>query len=205
MKTIRLLSAALVGITTLVVVVGLVRANRWSVRQEIDIAAPASLIRPRVDSLQRWQEWLPSLKELDPKARHSWAGPQEGVGSSWSWLGTELGRGKLTVVQSNPNVLVLDGEIESETVNAQSTLTFAATATGTHITWLDEGSLPRPFGSYFKDSVEKQLNDYFGNGLAKLKSVSEAEQVRLVAQQQLIQQRALDALDAGAPADAGTR
>ena len=49
MKTIRLLSAALVGITTLVVVVGLVRSNRWSVRQEIDIAAPASLIRPRVD------------------------------------------------------------------------------------------------------------------------------------------------------------
>ncbi len=188
------------ALAVLSVGVGLVRRNRWSVRQDIDIAAPLTTVRPLIETLRRWPEWLPSMRELDPHARRSYSGPQEGVGSSASWLGTTVGMGRMTVISSTPGALVLEEAIESDTVNAQATFTFSQSATGTHVTWVDEGTLPRPFGSYFTREVESELTSAMGNGLAKLKSLTEAEEARARAQAESDRAKAEQAR---AAADAG--
>jgi hypothetical protein len=86
-----------------------------------------------------------------------------------------MGRGRLEIVEASPALGVkLDEAIESETVNAHASLLFSADATGTRVTWVDEGTLPPVLGGYFRGMIEAMLGTNFENGLKKLKTVVEA-------------------------------
>lgn len=75
----------------------------YIISREVIINAPAERIFPFLNNsklAERWGPWL----EVDPQAKMSYSGPDEGVGSRASWEGgKKLGTGSATIVESVPN------------------------------------------------------------------------------------------------------
>lgn len=179
MRKSRMLRKVAIGIVTLsvlVVVIGLVLPRRWHVERTIIINAPPERIHPFIANLRNWQEWAVWSKELDPQVRHTYEGPAEGRGAKWSWLGPKMGRGLIEITAADPKVGVeMTEAIESDTPNGHSSFAYRVEGNGTHLTWLDRGTLPLLLGGYFRSSVEKKLNASFQRGLEALKQRVEAQ------------------------------
>lgn len=166
---------ALVGLVVVLVVVGLALPRRWRVERSVVIDAPSTRIHPFLNDLRRWQEWAAWTRELDPQVRNAYEGPQDGLGAKWSWMGPQMGRGRMEIVATDPAVgLTVDEAIESDEVNAKSVFTYAPVGASTKVTWVDEGTLPPVVGGYFRGMIEELLGGHFEKGLAKLKGLVEA-------------------------------
>ncbi|MCU0699763.1 MAG: SRPBCC family protein [Myxococcaceae bacterium] len=154
-------------------VVGLALPRTWRVERSVRVDAPPERVQPAVASLRRWQAWAPWAKS-DPKALHTFVGPETGPGARWQWSGPSLGHGALTVTAATASGVTLEGAIESDTVNTTSRFTLEPVADGTRVTWVDEGTLPR-FGGLFVSQVEARLGERLERGLSLLKEVVERE------------------------------
>lgn len=170
---IRTLSLSVLGVAALVVALGLVLPRRWHASAAIVIPAPPERVAPLVATLKRWPDWAGWLRAVDPKAMHTYAGPDMGVGARWQWSGPTIGRGAMTITRSDVEAIELEQAIESNEVNAHSRFTFTRVDDGTRIEWTDDGTLPL-LGGYFLGSMEEQLNARLAKGLAGLKAAVEA-------------------------------
>src|SRR6516225_8280290 len=96
----------LVLIIVVLVVVISMRPSQFRVTRSATFAAPPAAVFPQVNNLHNWEAWSPWAK-LDPAAKNSYSGPQEGVGSSFSWDGNhQVGAGTMTITDSQPAQLV---------------------------------------------------------------------------------------------------
>src|SRR5437899_1078599 len=78
----------------------------FRVSRSAAMAAPAAAAFEQVNDLRLMNEWSPWL-EPDPQAKIAYAGPSAGPGASFTWDGnSEVGVGRLTIVDSRPNDLV---------------------------------------------------------------------------------------------------
>lgn len=168
--------AIAVVVTVLAVLgAGYVLPNRWAVERSIVIQSTPERIYPFLFDLRRWQEWSVWTKQLDPLVRHTYEGPQDGVGAKWIWMGPKMGRGQLEITAADPKSgIVLAQAIESERVNSQAWLRFTAEGDATRVTWGDMGTLPPVVGGFFRGTVEERLGQHLENSLAKLKGLVEA-------------------------------
>ncbi|MDX2015266.1 MAG: SRPBCC family protein [Myxococcaceae bacterium] len=169
----RRVAQGVVVAVLLAMLAGLALPRAWRVERSVRIDAPRERVQPAVASLRRWQAWAPWAKS-DPKAVHSFVGPEAGPGARWQWSGPTLGHGALTVLEATPAHVTLEGAIESDTVNTTSRFTFEPADEGTRVTWVDEGTLPR-LGGLFVTRVEARLGERLERGLALLKEVVERE------------------------------
>lgn len=175
MKLVGRIALGVLAMLVILALVGALRSRQWQVEQSITIDAPPARIHPFIEDLHKWPEWTVWNKRLDPKVVWTWEGPDRGVGARWAWNGPVMGKGRLEIVESDPEKGVrVDAAIESEVVNAHGHLAYSAEAGGTKVTWVDEGVLPPVVGSYFRGMVEQTLNDNLARGLAKLKAMVEA-------------------------------
>lgn len=173
----RLIKKFAIGLT-LAVVAGLGVAaalpRTWKVERSILIAAPAEKIVPLVVDLKRWQDWSPWTRAMDPALRNIYEGQQDGVGAKWSWLGPQMGSGKIEIVAVDAQSIEIEECIESAEPNARAWFRFSAEGEGTRVTWRDEGTLP-PLGGLFRATVEEELGAHFEKGLSKLKGIVESK------------------------------
>lgn len=78
----------------------------FSVSRSATFAAPAPAVFAQVNELRRWKAWSPWAKK-DPQAKETYDGPPAGTGSMMAWAGNqEVGEGRMTIVESQPNALV---------------------------------------------------------------------------------------------------
>jgi hypothetical protein len=78
----------------------------FSVSRSATFAAPASAVFAQVNELRKWKAWSPWAKK-DPNAKEGYDGPAAGTGASMSWAGNnEVGEGRMTIVESQPNALL---------------------------------------------------------------------------------------------------
>lgn len=171
---IKKIALALVFAVLGTVGVGLLLPRSWSVERSIVIDRPASQIYPLLFDLRRWQEWTVWTKAMDPLVRHSYEGPQDGVGAKMIWLGPKLGRGRIEITAAEATTgIELDEALESDLVNAHASLEFAAEGERTRVTWRDEGTLPLGAG-IFLGTMEETLGSHLDASLKKLKATVEA-------------------------------
>ncbi len=158
----------------LFIAIGLVLPRRWHVERAVLINAPSVTIHPFVADLHLWQDWSVWAKD-DPQVRNSFGGPSEGVGATRSWFGPKAGHGRMEIVSEDHRVGVeIDQAIESEKVNAHMSVAYLARGSDTHVTWVDEGTLPLVLGGYFKSAVESRLGEQLQHSLENLKRKAEA-------------------------------
>lgn len=175
MRFVRIVAVGVLLFVGLLLGLGLVLPRRWHVERSVRVAAPPERIYPFVTNLRRWQEWSAWTKEVDPLARRSYQGPEEGVGAGAGWAGPKLGRGKMVIVSSvAEHGVKLDQAIEGEGLNSQASVRFERNGDGTRVVWTDEGTLPPVLGAYLRATVERRLGAGLEASLAKLKAKVEA-------------------------------
>jgi ribosome-associated toxin RatA of RatAB toxin-antitoxin module len=142
------------------------RPDTYHVERSATVAAPAATVFGVVDDLATWKEWSP------------WA-TTTGVGASYAWEGNkEVGKGKMTIVDSRPNERVVQKLEFIEPFQSVAEVSFAFKSDSpdnTKVTWAIDGK--HNFISKAINVVkpmDKMMGPDFDAGLASLKRVAEA-------------------------------
>lgn len=148
------------------------------VSRSVTIPAPPEAVFPHVNELKKWDAWSPWAK-LDPNAKAVFEGPVTGVGSAMSWSGnSEIGEGKMTIVESDPNKRVkyrIDF-VKPFANTSDADFQFEPDGSGTKVTWTMTGERPffaRAMCILFQ--ADKMVGEMFEKGLANLSGVSSAQ------------------------------
>ncbi len=152
------------------------RPGHFRITRRISINAPAELAFEQVNDLHLWQEMSPFVK-MDPDANYSFDGPRAGVGTSLSWVGNkEVGEGRMTVLESEPNELVRMKLEFFKPLAATHTTAFTFVETGgqTEATWSMYGAskfMCKALGLFI--NMDKMIGHQFEEGLAQMKANAE--------------------------------
>jgi len=147
------------------------------IERSTTIAAAPETVFPHLNELRKWDAWSPWAK-IDPQVKMTYDGPAEGNGAISTWSGnSQVGEGRMTIVESQPNQSVKLRLDFIRPVGSTSTAEFVLVPAenGTQVTWKMDG--PRPLMTklvgLFVD-IDKLLAEQFDEGLAKLKDVCES-------------------------------
>jgi len=155
------------------------RPDKYHVERSTTVDAPAATVFAQIDDLAVWREWSPWEKK-DPAMKRTFSTPTAGVGASYAWEGNkEVGKGKMSIVASNPGEKVAQKLEMLEPFPSTAEISFTLKAdspTTTKVTWAMDGK-HNFIGKAF--SVVKPMDGMVGkdfeDGLANLKKVAEAK------------------------------
>ncbi|SFK57819.1 SRPBCC family protein [Methylocapsa palsarum] len=178
------MSAAMIALLVLLAGVGALallisrRPDAFSVSRSVTIGAPPQVVFDNINELRKWDAWSPWAK-LDPQATNSFTGPAAGVGASMAWAGNnQVGVGRMTITQSRPGEFVemrLEFEKPMKAVNTVEFRLRPGAGGETKVSWTMMGAnsfIGKAFGLVV--DCDKMVGGQFEQGLASLKSVSEA-------------------------------
>ena len=176
MLPIILLAVAVVIIAFVIIVA--IRPSQFRVTRRGAIDAPPEVVFPQINNLHNWQAWSPWAK-LDPSAKNTYAGPPEGVGSSFAWDGSnKVGAGRMTITESQPCELVRFRLEFFKPFKATNVAEFTIQPEGgqTVVTWSMTGTnnfVMKAVGLFM--DCDKMCGDFFVKGLADMKAVAESQ------------------------------
>jgi hypothetical protein len=153
------------------------RPAEFSVTRSASIAAPAPTVFVHVNDLRNWQAWSPWAKK-DPQMKQAYAGPAAGVGAVTSWQGnTDVGEGRMTIVESKPHELVRFRLEFFEPFAATNSAEFRFQEQGgsTTVTWTMQGTnnfIGKAMGLVF--DFDQMIGGDFEQGLAGIKRIAES-------------------------------
>ncbi len=154
------------------------RPDAYHVERSVTVAAPAATVFGVVDDLATWKDWSPWDKR-DPAMKKTLTATTTGVGASYSWEGNkEVGKGKMTIIDSRPNERVAQKLEFIEPFQSIAEVSFAFkpdSVDSTKVTWAMDGK--HNFISKAMNVVkpmDKMIGPDFEDGLAGLKRVAEA-------------------------------
>lgn len=169
----------LIGIAAVVVgflVVVALQPSTYSVTRAIVISAKPEAVFLHVNELKKWEAWNPWGK-VDPNMKMTYAGPESGVGASYSWVGnSDVGEGKSTITEIKTNELVrFKLEFYKPMAGVSDTLfTFKPQGDQTEVTWSMSGK--NNFigkAMCLVMNMDKMVGGQFEKGLADLKTIAE--------------------------------
>lgn len=167
-----------------VLVIGLLIAaarqpDEFRITRSLLIPVPASAIFPHINNLHKWEAWSPWAK-LDPNAKNTFEGPEEGAGSKMSWAGNnKVGVGSMTITESKANESIqfqLDF-LKPMKASNKAEFTFQPDGNQTQVTWSMSGTnnfMAKLIGLIM--NCDKMVGGQFEQGLASLKAVVETGQ-----------------------------
>lgn len=135
------------------------------------IDAPVAKVFPFVNDFHQWESWSPWAK-LDPNAKNTFEGPSEGEGAIFSWDGnSEVGTGRMTILESRPDKLVMIKLEFFRPMEGTSTAEFMFQPEGdkTAVTWSMVGRnnfIGKAFCLLM--NMDKMLGGQFEEGLANM-------------------------------------
>jgi hypothetical protein len=159
------------------VVMVMLQPAQYQVERSTTINAPAPVVFNQVNDFHKWNSWSP-WEKLDPNMKRTFEGAPSGTGAVYSWVGnSDVGEGKMTIVESRPSDLV---KIKLEFLKpfaATSETNFVFTNQGnqTNVKWTmngDNNFISKAFSVF--TSMDKMIGPDFEKGLAQLKTVSES-------------------------------
>lgn len=174
-----MISKILAIITTALIAFVLYVATRpgdFVISRTTTISALPEKIFSHVNNLKAWDDWSPWI-QLDPDAKHSLEGPENGVGAVSNWSGNnQVGQGSMTIVESRPNEYIklrLDFLRPMQTTNTAE-FTFVAKGNETSVTWSMSGKnnfIGKAMSVVF--NCDKMVGGQFEKGLNNLKKIIE--------------------------------
>ncbi|MBC8011764.1 MAG: SRPBCC family protein [Burkholderiales bacterium] len=176
LKIVLLTLAALVVVFLVIVAL---QPKDFRIERSATLAAVPSVVFAQVNDLRAWQTWSPWAR-LDPNAKVTFAGPENGVGAAFSWEGNrEVGIGTMTIIESRPAERVrirLDFEKPMKSTSTAE-FTFApASNGGTAVTWAMSGEnnfVGRAFCLFV--NMDKMVGTQFEQGFENLRAVVETK------------------------------
>lgn len=179
MLQIALIILAIIAvILILFLIVVALQPSKFRVERKATIAAPPAIVFGQVNSFHKWNDWSPWAK-LDPNAKDSYDGPEEGTGAKFAWEGNkQVGQGRMTIMESRPSELI---RIKLEFLKPfactnTAEFTFEPQGDQTTITWAMTGEknfMSKAFCMFM--NMDKMVGGDFEKGLASMKSLAEAQ------------------------------
>jgi uncharacterized protein YndB with AHSA1/START domain len=176
LKIIAIIAVVFAIAIAAVLILAATKPDRFSVRREITVRAPAEKIFPLINDFHQWVAWSP-YEHRDPALKRTYSGAESGKGAVYGWEGNnDVGSGRMEILESAPSskiVIQLDFFKPFEAHNTAE-FTMLPQGDGTHVTWLMHG--PAPFMNKLMQvfmNLDKMIGKDFEAGLATLKQVTE--------------------------------
>jgi len=166
----------------LVIVVGLAIAislqpDEFAVTRTETINAPPAVVFEQVNNFHNWPNWSP-WENLDPNMKRTYEGPEAGQGAHYGWSGDgNVGEGHMTITESKPNEQIDIALVFLKPMEGTNPTVFTFTPDGeqTKVTWTMTGKMNFISKAMcLVISMDQMIGGMFEEGLAKMKSVSEA-------------------------------
>lgn len=177
MKKLKIILAVLLALVILFVGFVLSRPGHLTVQRELVINAPAHIIFPFINDLNEHSKWDP-WDDADPTLKSTLSEKKVGVGAMYTWDGNdEVGKGVMTIKESNPNSLVLYDLEFIKPIEGKATSGFQLSQVSESKTKVvetyneDLGFMGKLF-SIFMD-MDKMIGDQFVKGLNSISELSE--------------------------------
>jgi hypothetical protein len=176
-KKISIVLAVIAGLIAAFLVVVAMQPSEFHVARSNTIAAVPEQVFAHVNNFHKWDAWSPWIK-LDPNARNTYEGPDEGEGAIFRWVGNQdVGEGSMTIVNSQPpeRIQIRLDFIKPFEDTANVDFTFQPQGAKTGVTWSmsGENNFIAKAMCLFMD-MDKLVGDKFEEGLASLKKEVES-------------------------------
>lgn len=142
----------------LFLLLGSLLPGSYSVTRTLFIEAQADRIHALLADLRSWPEWTPWNQQLDPTVRFQFSGAQ-GVGSSYSWQGDQLGKGVLEITSSERGRGVVYLLRFEGTPPADGVIQITPMKGGCEVLWKMSGDTSRPLGPYLVPMMDSFIGD----------------------------------------------
>jgi len=177
MRALKTLLIILLAVLALAVILGLFGPKTSHIERETVIAAPSSVVWDHVSSLKQNDEWSP-FRDVDPDLQVTFEGADGEVGSKSMWEGKKSGKGMQEITAVDPGKhlevsLHFTAPFEGE---AKGNINLEPMGDSTKVTWSYDGenNFIARIICVFKD-MDAMMGPVFSNGLAKLKTICEAD------------------------------
>lgn len=148
----------------------------FKITRSATYTATPEAVFAQINDFHKWNAWSPWAK-IDPAMRSTFNGPENGVGSSYYWIGNdEVGEGKMTITASHPSQhIAIDLDFIAPFA-AKNVTEFVIKPTGdkTDVTWSMTGKrdfVMKAFCLFF--DMDKLVGGDFEKGLVQLKPIVE--------------------------------
>jgi uncharacterized protein YndB with AHSA1/START domain len=175
-EVIAIIAVILAVAIAVVLILAATKPNRFSVRRETTVKAPAEKIFLLINDFHQWVTWSP-WEHRDPALKRSYSGAESGRGAVYGWEGNKsVGSGRMEILESaapSKIVIQLDFFKPFEGHNTAE-FTMLPQGDGTHVIWLMHG--PAPFINKVMQvfmNLDKMIGKDFEAGLASLKQLTE--------------------------------
>jgi hypothetical protein len=167
----QLVLAAIVLVAVALVAIGFAFPSHWRAERSLLMNADPATIRSIVSDFHTWPEWADAPLLAEAEFTHS--GPERGLGATRTWRDARGVEGKMEITRDDASGLWFRSDVNQGSTVTSGSIVYEPSAAGTNVVWRDEGELPRPFGLYFRDGVERDVRTLFDRGLLRLKHLAE--------------------------------
>lgn len=177
MKPLKKIVLALMVIPIGLIVISLFLPSRYRVERSLVMQAKAEAVYAQVSVLKKWPDWTAWTVAKYPDMKCSFAGPESGVGASYSWEGKSSGVGSLKVTRADAGKrLDYDMDFENGKYLSTGAIVIEPENGAVKVTWFNEGNLGwNPVSRYFGLLMDRMMGPDFEEGLRKLQQRVEAK------------------------------
>ena len=171
--------AVFAALVLILAVIGTFLPRGYSVRAEVNIAAPDKIVFGLINELQQWERWSPWSPERIQDLKVTYGTPNMGSGASQSWT-EPRGNGKLWITDSEPvNRVAYQMKFGDFPEMSSKFEIDAIDPSHCKVIWISNGELPGgPFYGYLGFIFESGMQFEYDQGLARLKEIAEEKAVR---------------------------
>ncbi len=167
----------ILGIIALLLALGFLMPGTTHIERAIDINAPVVDVFNQVNELKNWSNWSPWAK-LDPNTVWKYSEPSSaGLGAYYTWASEQsnVGKGKITILESKPNELVRNRmEFTGQGEAISHFILTAKDTASTKLVWTFESDNGlNPFRRWMSLFMDKMLGPDYEKGLANIKAYCE--------------------------------
>jgi uncharacterized protein YndB with AHSA1/START domain len=176
-KTLKKIILAVLLIPILLVVVSLFLPARYRVERTATIKAKPDAVFAQINTLKQWPEWTAWTVAKYPDMKISFAGPEAGVGATYTWDGQSTGHGTLKITCSEPvKEIAYDLDFDHGKHISKGTITLEPSGESLKVTWVNEGDLGwNPVSRVFGLLMDRMMGPDFEEGLRNLEKRVEAK------------------------------
>jgi hypothetical protein len=158
------------------VIVSFLLPSTYRVERRVTMNAKPAVVFTHLNNLKQWPEWTAWTVAKYPDMKVSFAGPEAGVGASYSWEGKSSGRGTLKITRSEPDKSIgYNLDFENGKYVSNGAIMLEPTGESVTVIWSNEGNLGwNPVSRFFGLFMDKMMGPDFEDGLRDLQKMVEA-------------------------------
>ena len=177
MNILRKILLGLVILIVLIIAVGYMLPENFTVQRSIVINAKPATLYPYVASLKDgWTQWNP-FAEQDTTIVLSYSGPDTGVGATSYWTSKKMGDGTQVITQADSTGMQSDLAFDHGQYKMHGSVVFTPVDGGTQVTWSNTGDWGKHhlMFRYAGLMMNKMMGKVLDHGLQSLKAKVEAK------------------------------